>query len=284
MVPISVAICCHNAQATLPAALASVKWADETVVVDSGSTDRSVQIAEQHADRLIHEPFRGYSQQKQFAASLCRNDWVLILDSDEEVSEQLAAQLQSLKAEQLAHVDVVYTPRHHYVMARPTRAWRPDWQSRLIHRDRVSWTDHELHEDRRPSSPKRIMKLSGPLLHKRLGSPGWPDYFSGKRLDDRVLKVARQMHARGKRCHWWDLVLRPRVMFFKLFVLKAGFLDGTFGLLISQKSAWGVQLKYAALWAVQNGLDVPADQRDRSKLAHNGAWSEPPSKDGSRIT
>jgi len=153
-------------------------------------------------------------------------------------------------------------PRRHYVMGKPTRAWSPDWQSRLIHRGRVAWTDHALHEDRLPGSPERIMRLRGHLLHKRTGTPGWPDYFSGARLDGRVLDVARQMHARGKRCHWWDLVFRPRVMFFKLYLLKGGCLEGTFGLMIAQKSAWGVQLKYAALWAVQNGLDQPETMRD----------------------
>jgi glycosyltransferase involved in cell wall biosynthesis len=260
MPPISVAICTCNNEATIGAALASAAWADEIVVVDSGSTDRTLDIARPLAARVEREPWRGYSGQKQFAASLCKNDWVLILDSDEEVSPELAAAIRGLRDERLRGLDVVSVRRRHFVMGRPVRAWSPDWQSRLIHRGRVTWTDHALHEDRLPSSPGRALRLKrGWLEHKRVGSPGWRDYFSGERLDARVLAVAQQMYEKGRRCRWWDLALRPRLTFCKLYVFKGGFLDGTLGLLIAQKSAWGVQLKYAALWAVQNGLaSLPA--------------------------
>lgn len=263
MPPISVAICTFNNESTIEAALASVMWADEIVVVDSGSTDRTLEIARRFTPRVRHEPWRGYSGQKQLAASLCRNEWVLILDSDEEASRELAGELKNLSAETLGKLDVVSMRRRHFVMGRPVRAWRPDWQSRLIHRGRAKWTDHALHEDRVPSAPGRAMRLPrGWLEHKRIGSPGWPDYFSGRRLDARVLEVAEQMHAKGRRCRWWDLTLRPKVAFWKLYLLKGGFLDGMLGLMIAQKTAWGVQLKYAALWAVQNGLHRPAGDQN----------------------
>ncbi|MCC7191796.1 MAG: glycosyltransferase family 2 protein [Phycisphaeraceae bacterium] len=253
--PISVAICTCNNEATIEAALTSAKWADEVVVVDSGSADRTLEIIQRFAVQVHREPWRGYSAQKQFAASLCRNDWVLILDSDEEVSADLADAIGDLSPELLAGMDVVSMRRRHFVMGKKVRAWSPDWQSRLIHRARVRWTNHALHEDRLPSTPSRSMRIKhGWLEHKRVGSPGWPDYFSGKRIDARMLEVAEQMFAKGKRCRWWDLLFRPQFAFCKMFWLKAGFIDGTFGLLIAQKAALGVQLKYAALWAVQNGL------------------------------
>ncbi len=136
-------------------------------------------------------------------------------------------------------------------MGRVARAWLPDWQSRLIHRGRARWSEHALHEDRLPSDPSRVGRLPGFLEHKRLSRAGFADYFGGRRLDERLLPVAREMHARGKRCHWWDLLLRPAAAFWKFYLLKRGFLDGTFGLLIAQKAAVSTQLKYAALWAVQ---------------------------------
>lgn len=258
--PISVAICAFNNQDTIGGALASVAWADDIVVVDSGSTDRTLDIARSFTDRVVHEPWRGYSGQKAYAVSLCRNDWVLVLDSDEEVSPELAAKLRTMSEAELAQADVFHVRRRHYVMGLPVRAWWPDWQSRLILRDRIRWSDHALHEDRLPVDPGRSRKLPiGWLAHKRLSATGWSDYFSGARLDARVLAVAEQMHAKGRRARPWDLVVRPWFTWFKLYVLKRGFLDGTFGLMIAQKSAWGVQLKYAALWAVQQGVHVRPD-------------------------
>ncbi len=254
---ISVAICCCNNEATIGPALDSVRWADDLVVVDSGSTDRTVEIARRYTDRVFTEPWRGYSAQKQLAVAHCRHDWVLVLDSDEEVSPKLARQIQALDPARLEDVDVVHMKRRHYLLGRRARAWSPDWQSRLIHRDRAVWTHHALHEDRRPSAPGRMLKLSGHLEHKRAGPPDFADYFSGRRLDARLLPVAEQMHARGRRCRWWDLALRPPLTFLKLFILKRGFLDGTFGLMVAQKTAQGVQLKYAALWAVQHRVHRP---------------------------
>lgn len=253
MARISVVICCADAADTLPQACRSARWADELVVVDSGSTDATPQIAQELADRYVMEPWRGYTHQKQFGAGLCRNDWVFVLDGDEQISPSLADELTRLSDEQLDRYDVMMVRRRNYVMGRPVRAWWPDWQSRLIHRHRCRWPHEALHEARLPSDPSRQGTLRGWIDHKRYSSAGFGDYFSGARMDERLLMVARQMHDRGKRCRWWDLALRPWISFWKFYILKRSFLDGTFGLLIAQKAAVSTQLKYAALWAVQAG-------------------------------
>ena len=201
------------------------------------------------------EPWRGYAGQKRFAASLGRNDWVLILDADEECSPELAARLQALTDDEAAGHDVYSVPRRNYIFGRHARCWDPDWQSRVIHRDRVHWPEEVLHESRQASDPSRHGRLPGAyILHKRVSQRGWADYFSGSRLDARLLPVARQAYDRGKRCSWWTVLLRPWGAFLKLYILKGGWRDGTFGLLIAQKTALTTQLKYAALWAVQHGL------------------------------
>lgn len=254
-VPISVVICCANAADTLEQACLSAKWADELVIVDSGSRDATPDLARKHATQYVVEPWRGYSHQKEFGASLCRNEWVFVLDGDEEISPELAAEISRLTPGELDKLDVLWMRRRNYVMGRHVRAWFPDWQSRLIHRGRAKWSGHALHEHRHASSPDRIRRLSGCLDHKRHSAACYGDYFSGKRMDDRLLMVAREMHAHGKRCRWWDLILRPQVAFWKSLIIKRGILDGTFGLLIAQKSSVSTQLKYSALWCVQNGLD-----------------------------
>ncbi|MEM1444666.1 MAG: glycosyltransferase family 2 protein [Planctomycetota bacterium] len=269
----SVVICCANAQATLPAALASARWADEIVVVDSGSHDATAEIAQQAGATYRLEPWRGYTGQKKFGAELAKNDWVFVLDGDEEISPLLATELQALTDEQREKLDVIYVRRQNWVMGRAVRAWWPDWQSRGIHRHRVSWPEEALHESRQPTDPSRVLRLSGHLEHKKAGPPDFADYFSGSRQDERLLMVAREMHARGKRVGSLGLWLRPKLAFFKFFVLKRGFLDGAFGLLIAQKAAVSTQLKYAALWAVQRGLadSPPTPENATDRLTRRSA-------------
>lgn len=254
MALISVVICCANAEKTLPAAIASAAWADELVIVDSGSEDGTGPIARAAAGRYVVEPWRGYAGQKKFGAELARHDWVFILDGDEEISPALAQHIRGLTDAQLGGLDVVYVRRHNWVMGRYVRAWSPDWQSRLIHRGRVTWPEEVLHESRVPGDPSRTLKLSAHLEHKRTqGGDGadWADYFCGRRMDERLIPVAEQMYARGRRVRWWGLWFRPWAAFCKFYVFKGAFLDGAFGLLVAQKAAGSVQLKYAALWAVQ---------------------------------
>ena len=251
MVPISVVICCANVADTLEAACASAGWADELIIVDSGSTDATAQISQRLATRYVQEPWRGYGGQKKFAAELCRNDWVFFLDGDEECSPELAAELAALTPAEMDRLDLLLVPRRNYVVGRLVRAWWPDRITRIFHRRRCTWDDEVLHDTRQPSDPRRVRKLRGWLIHKRHSGAGFSDYFSGRRLDERLLMVARQMHERGKRCHWWDLIFRPGLTFWKSLLFKRGILDGIFGLLIAQKSAVSTQLKYAALWFVQ---------------------------------
>jgi len=266
MACLSVVICCANAADTLEHACRSVTWADELIVVDSGSTDDTPQIAKQFADRYLLEPWRGYAGQKIFATTLCRNDWVFFLDGDETCSPQLATELQNISQPQIDRYDLLLVPRRNYVMGQPVRAWWPDRLTRIFHRQRCHWDDQVLHDTRSPSDPSRVHVLNNPIIHKRHSAAGFADYFSGKRMDERLLMVARQMHNKGKRCHTWDLIFRPWVAFCKSYLIKRGFLDGTFGLLIAQKASVSTQLKYAALWAVQTGLDqapqppTPTDQ------------------------
>lgn len=251
MTEISVIICCANSEDTLAVACRSARWADEIIVVDSGSTDRTPDIAREFADRYVHEPWRGYAGQKIFAQELATHDWILFLDGDEECTPRLAQEIADLSVDAMDAHDLYLVPRRNWMFGRPVRAWWPDRLTRLYHRRRCTWNDHALHDTRHASHPSRVGSLRGWLEHKRLSNAGWSDYFSGARLDERLMPVARQMHQRGKHVGMMDLIFRPWAAFFKSFVLKRGFLDGGFGLLIAQKSAVSTQLKYAALWTVQ---------------------------------
>lgn len=253
---VSVIICCANSEHTLGHAIESVRWADEVVVVDSGSRDRTAEVAQRYDFvRYVQEPWRGHVGQKRFATELCRHDWVFIVDGDEECSPRLAAEIAAIPDDEAERCDLFLVPRHNYVMGRYVRAWGPDHLTRLFHRVRCSWGDHVLHDTRHASSPERVQKLRGWLEHKRHSRGAFSDYFDGKLEDGRLVQVARQMYQQGRRCRPSDIWLRPAVTFLKFYFVKGACLDGLFGLMIAQKAARGTQLKYAALWSVQQGIE-----------------------------
>jgi len=270
MARISVVICCANVADTIEAACRSAAWANELVVVDSGSTDATGDIAKRFATGYVVEPWRGYTEQKRFGVSLCHNDWVLVLDGDEECSPELGREIARLSDADLERYDLFLMRRRNYVMGRYARAYSPDWQNRLIHRGRCRWADEALHDTRLPSHPSRVRKLRGWLEHGRCRLAGFSEYFNGRLADDRLRLMAEALYRRGQRCGWLDLFLRPVLAFTKFYLLKGGFRDGQFGLLIAQRAAVAVQLKYAALWAVQTGHAPRAAVPDASATPSHG--------------
>jgi len=260
----SAVICCRDAIDTLPIACDSVAWCDELVVVDSGSTDGTAEFARERADVYRHETWRGYDKQKAFANTLASHAWVLMLDADEACTAELAGELRGLGDTELDRLDVLHVRRRNYLLGRPVRCWDPDWQSRVVHRRRVRHAEEALHDARMPSSPERQRKLKGRILHKHASAAGFADYFGGRRLDARLPIVALQMYERGRRARWSDFALRPALTVCKLLLLKGGWRQGAFGLMVAQKTAVTTQLKYAALWAIEHD---PASMRAARALA-----------------
>jgi (heptosyl)LPS beta-1,4-glucosyltransferase len=275
---VSVMICCLNAADVMEAACRSVGWADELVVVDSGSTDSTAEIAKRFATRYVVEPWRGFTEQKRFGASLCRNDWIFVLDQDEECSQELGEEICGLTADEMERYDLFLMRRRNYLMGRPVRAFSPDWQNRLMHRERCHWADEAVNDRRIPSHASRVARLRGWMLHRRCSRAGFTDYFDGRMADSRLRLAAEEMLGRGKRCGWLDLLARPMLAFAKFYLLKGSFLDGQFGLLVAQRAASAVQLRYAALWAAQKGIAWNTqDQKPESASSGRSTSSDAPS-------
>ena len=241
--PVSVAIVAHNEEKNLGRCLASVEWADERVVVDSGSTDRTVAIAEEFGARVVTQPWLGYAQQKNFAIGLTRHDWVLSLDADEWLPEATAAEVQAVLAQPTA--DGYAFDRRTTLSAGFVRhAWGKDRHVRLFRRDRGRFGGGPPHDrvEMEPGAP--VARLQGVMLH--LSFRSFNDYAA--RMNRYSDLVAGLMASQGRRFTFSRLIGSTLAAFVKAYVLRLGFLDGVRGLVASAGQAHYVMLKYAKLW------------------------------------
>jgi len=240
---LSVTVITRNEAADIDAALASVRFADEIVLVDAMSTDDTVAIARQHTDRIVVREWPGYIDQKNYAASLARHDWILSLDADERVTPELAAEIQRLLAGDPR--DAAYRiPRVTFHLGRWIRStdWYPDFQTRLYDRRRARWTGAYVHEA--VTVDGSIGRLAGELQHY-----AYRDIADHLETIDRYTTLAaRQMDEAGRRSGWLEMVGHPPLAFLRNYVLRGGFRDGSAGLIVSVMNSYYVFLKFAKLW------------------------------------
>src|ERR1700731_3187746 len=203
---ISVAIVAMDEEANIGRTLASVRWADEIVLVDSGSKDRTCEIAREHRARVVVEPWRGYVAQKQYAIELCSKDWVLLLDADEEVSSGLAEEIRAA----IANPDAAsgYTlPRKNLFLGRWIRhgGFYPDPKLRLFRRGQGFVTGHDPH-DRCEIKPD-VAQLKNHLLHH-----AYPTLESYLEHMNRYSSLGAEMAAAARPAgfSFLDIVIRPR--------------------------------------------------------------------------
>ena len=256
MPKVSVAIITRNEASHVAAALESVAWADERIVVDSGSTDETVALARPLADRVELRPWQGYAEQKNYAASIATHDWILALDADERVTGPLADEIRGLLAADPARAGY-RIPRVTYYLGRWIRStdWWPDWQLRLYDRRAGRWTRVHVHESVRIPGPPG--HLHGELLHYP-----YRDISDHLQTIDRYTTLAAaELHARGRRSGALRLVTHPALAFLRNYMLRGGFRQGTTGLTVSMINSYYVLLKYAKLWerqlAASGALDPP---------------------------
>ena len=238
---LSAVIITRNAAHVLPACLKSIAFADEIVVVDSGSTDGTAQLAATHGARVINKEWLGYGRQKQFAVEQARHDWVLCIDADERVSPDLA---ESIRAALAAPAATVYRmPRRNRFFGRWLAHGEgyPDWSPRLFHRLNARWSEDLVHEKVLYATTPGSLK--GDLMHETFDNLAM--YL--ERQNRYTTLQARQAFERGQTAGTAHLLLSPVVRFFKFYVLRLGFLDGVPGLLHISIGCMNSYLKYAKL-------------------------------------
>jgi glycosyltransferase involved in cell wall biosynthesis len=240
--PISVCIVAMNEEDRIAECLRSADFADEWIVVDSHSTDRTRDIARDLGARVIERDWPGHVQQKNFAVEAASHDWVLCLDADERVSPELrASMLAALERDELP--DGFRFPRRNRYLGRWIRhgGWYPDRKLRLFRRSRGRWAGQNPHD--RVHVDGAVADLDGDLLHDSYRSLS--DHL--RTIDSFTTIAAREKLAAGDRASLLDLTLRPWWKFVRMYVVKAGFLDGVPGLVVAVMGAYYVFLKYAKL-------------------------------------
>lgn len=240
---LSVVVITRNESANIRAALETVRWADEIVVVDSGSTDDTVRIAEEIADRVTAHEWAGYGAQKNHATGLATHDWVLSLDADERVSPALAREIRALlRTEPTARGFRI--PRVTRYLDRWIRStdWYPDLQLRLYDRRAARWNDRLVHES--VAVEGRVGRLQGELEHHAYRDVS----HHLQTIDQYTTLAARQMQREGRRVGWVDLAMRPAAAFLRNYVVRRGARDGVHGLIVSILNAGYVFLKLVKLW------------------------------------
>lgn len=255
-VKITATIITLNEEANLPRALKSLEgWVSEIVVVDSGSTDRTREIAEKSGAKFFTNPWPGYGKQKNFAQEKASYDWVLNLDADEAVSPELAREI-------LARIPLAETqgvvgfrmPRKTFYLGRWIRhgGWYPNALVRMARKSKSRWSEPHIHEELVVEG--RVDPLACDLVHHTFDS-----------VEDQVttnLRYAqfgsRDLAARGQRASLLKLLLKPVGKFLETYIWKAGFLDGLPGFIISINAAHSMFLKYAFLF--ENRTDKTKSQ------------------------
>lgn len=243
--PLSIIITTNNEALNIERALASVQWADDWLVVDSFSTDNTVELAEAMGARVMQRAYKGPADQKNWAIPQAKYEWILLLDADEEVPATLAKEIQGwLAQESPLPFDACWIKRNNYFLGQRVRysGWQGDKVVRFFHRDRARYDDVQVHEEI-VTEGLRVRTLGQSMDHYTFRSL---DHFLDKTR--RYARWSAQDHAaRTPRVTMFHLLVKPAFRFFKHFFLQQGFRDGRVGLIVSAIMAWGVFLRYCYL-------------------------------------
>ncbi len=249
---LSVTIIAFNEEKWIRDALESVKWADEIVVIDSLSTDRTIEICREYTTQIHQVAWHGYVEQKNIATQHASHDWILNIDADERVSPELAEEIRRILAAQAQAVGY-FMPRKTYYLGDWIRycGWYPDDKLRLFKKQHGRWVGKALHE--KVQVDGKTAKLQHDLYH-----------HTYENIDDHLQKMnsftsVAASHKRGN-ISGAGIFLRTMFTFFKKYILQQGFRGGTRGVIVSLLSAFTVALKYSKLWERRN---VHSNRREK---------------------
>ena len=245
--PISVLLPTYNSAAIVRDTLESIKWADEILVVDSYSTDETLDICSEYGARIIQREYVNSATQKNWAAPQCRNEWILQIDTDEVLETELREEIEDAVSQADPNDHAFRIPRKNHVLGRWMRyaGIYPDYQTRLFRRDFGRWMDREVHAH--VLVPGRIGTLQHHIMHD-----GMPNISKQLRNLDRYTRYeADEMYKVGTHFHWYRLIFHPWQVFFYRYLWNRGFSDGWRGFIVCSYLAIYDFLSQAKLWELE---------------------------------
>jgi glycosyltransferase involved in cell wall biosynthesis len=241
---ISATIITLNEEENIAEAIRSLTFADEIVVVDSESTDLTVDIAHNLGARVLVQKWLGYAAQKNFAAQQASHEWIFNLDADERISPELAHEIEGLKQQQALDITAFEMPRRVFYLGKWIKhsGWYPDYKIRLYNRTQAQWQGDYVHESVKTTG--KVARLRSNLLHYTVRNAS----EHHQRIDRYTTLAAEEAFAKDKSTSWFSILLSPFATFIKTYLFKLGFLDGIQGVAIAYFAAHYVFLKNLKLW------------------------------------
>ena len=231
--PISVVIITLNEESNIKRCLDSVRLFDEIIIVDSGSTDQTIDIAEKHGAKVIRHDWLGFGPQKQYAVNQASHDWVLSLDADEYLSSDLIENIQNARLDDQSSAFAIN--RRSFFLGKEVKysGWSPDWVIRLFNRNNACFTDDLVHE--RVNGFSTLQQLDGLMFHNT--------YPTKEEIKNKTKKygLLGQRHRKKKKNRYFSATWA----FLRTYLIKAGFLDGIIGLKIASMNAKTTFIKYS---------------------------------------
>ena len=243
---LSVTIIAFNEEKNIRACLESVKWADEVIVVDSESTDKTRDIAKEYTQNIFVKKWEGFAPQRKFALEKVTDDWVLAVDADERVSDELKTEIEML-LENVPEADGYQIPRRNYLLDKVIKScfWYPDYQLRLFRKDKVSVTDRKVHEGYEVAGI--IERLENDLIH-----------FTHQDIGETIGKInsystlQAEERYKTKKIKPRDILIHPFAAFLNHFISRKGYKDGVYGLMVSLIHSITNLMTYMKIWELQN--------------------------------
>jgi glycosyltransferase involved in cell wall biosynthesis len=247
MAKLSVIVLTYNEERNIEECLASVAWADEIIVVDSGSSDKTLERAGRHASQIVTLPWNGYGAARNTALSRTAGEWILWLDADERVTPELAEEIRGCVAANDPEIAGYAVGRRAYFCGKWIRhcGWYPSRVVRLFRKSAGRFSETRVHEQLVISG--KIIRCRNDLLH--FTDPDLRHYF--QKFNSYTTLAAEDMNTAGRVFRVTDVVLRPIYQFTKMYILRLGFLDGMHGFIVCAASSAYVFAKYAKLWELQ---------------------------------
>lgn len=242
---VSVVVITKDEEKNISDCLKSVEWADEIIVIDSESTDKTVELAKQFTDRIFIRKWEGYVPQKKYALSLAKNEWILSLDADERITTELKDEILKLSPGSFSGFKI---RRKNFLLKKEITScgWEKDYQLRLLKRDKAGLSDRLVHE--KFIVDGQVDKLKNPMLHYTFSS--FSEYLD--KINYYTSLKAQELVSKKKRVGSLTIFLHTVSAFFAFFFIKRGFKDGVYGLIISLLHSVSTMMNYIKLWELQN--------------------------------